>query len=464
MQSRLSRTNDTALVLAARAGDRGALDELVRTHLPLVYNLTRQALGGHPDVDDVVQEVMLRMVRQLPALRSAKSFRPWLTAITVHQIGTQLARGRVAAARTADLDELAGLPDAGAEPEGATLLRVELSVQRRQVMHAGRWLSADERTVLALWWLETVGELTRTDVAVALGVKIAHAGVRLQRMRDHLETARSIVAALDAVPGCGRLSAVVAGWDGVPSPFWRKRIERHLRSCSTCGPAREGLLPTERLLAGFALLPVPPTLAGEHVPVEAFTRASTLGRWGAALRAHPVGAALTAGALAAGLVVTMAGWSSLPPVARAVLAGSPSPTPAPLLKIGKVSLESANAKGQFVALSAGRGVLAPAGATLEVVPGLAGRGCFSLRTADGMHLRHASWRLVAGFDDGTALFHGDATFCPRAGLAAGSVALESANYPGWFLRHVDGELWVDQLDGSAGFRADSSFLVRPPRE
>ncbi|MEU8612896.1 sigma-70 family RNA polymerase sigma factor, partial [Actinoplanes sp. NPDC048791] len=271
MQTRLSRTNDTALVLAARAGDRGALDELVRTHLPLVYNLTRQALGGHPDVDDVVQEVMLRMVRQLPSLRSAKSFRPWLTAITVHQIGTQRARGKVAAARTADLDELAGLPDAGAEPEGATLLRVELSVQRRQVMHAGRWLSAEERTVLALWWLETVGELTRADVAVALGVKIAHAGVRLQRMRDHLETARSIVAALDAVPGCGRLSAVVAGWDGVPSPFWRKRIERHLRSCSTCGPAREGLLPTERLLAGFALLPVPPTLTSEHVPVEAFS-------------------------------------------------------------------------------------------------------------------------------------------------------------------------------------------------
>jgi hypothetical protein len=127
-----------------------------------------------------------------------------------------------------------------------------------------------------------------------------------------------------------------------------------------------------------------------------------------------------------------------------------------------VSLESANAKGQFVSLSADRGVLTPAGATLEVVPGLADRDCFSLRTADGQHLRHASWRLVASRDEGTALFRGDATFCPRAGLAAGSVSLESANYPGWFLRHVGDELWVDQLDGSAGFRADNSFLVRPP--
>ncbi|GAA3962373.1 sigma-70 family RNA polymerase sigma factor [Actinoplanes auranticolor] len=460
-----ARTEGTALVVAARAGDRGALDELVRTHLPLVYNLTRRALGGHPDVDDVVQEVMLRMVRQLPALRSPGSFRPWLTAIAVHQIGTHQTRGRVAAARTTDLDELAGLPDAGAEVEGATLLRVELSAQRRQVLRAGRWLSAEERTVLALWWLETVGELTRADVAAALDVKIAHAGVRVQRMRDHLETGRLITAALDAVPGCGRLSAVVAGWDGVPAPFWRKRIIRHIRSCPACPGAGEGMVPTERLLGGLALLPVPATLTGDHVPVEAFARSSLIGRCAAALRAHPVGAAVTAGALAAGLVVALAGWSTLPPAARAVLADSPPPaaSPGPVLRPGKVSLEAANAGGRYVSLSVDRGILTPAGTTLEIVPGLGDRECFSLRTSDGRHLRHSSWRLVASRDDGTALFRKDATFCARAGQTAGSVTLESANYPRWFVRHVGDELWVDQSDDSAGFRADSSFLVRAPR-
>ena len=33
----------------------------------------------------------------------------------------------------------------------------------------------------------------------------------------------------------------------------------------------------------------------------------------------------------------------------------------------------------------------------------------------------------------TPLFDGDATFCVRPGTTAGSVSLESANYPGWFL-------------------------------
>ena len=464
-----ARPTDPALVAAARSGDRSALDELVRLHLPLVYNLTRRALGGHPDVDDVVQDIMLRMVRQLPALRSTGSFRSWLTAIAVHQIGTHRTRGAVAAARTTDLDELAGRPDADAEVEGATLLRVELSVQRRQVMHAGRWLSADDRTVLALWWLETVGELTRAEVAAALGVSVAHAGVRLQRMRDHLETSRSIVAALDAVPGCSRLSAAVAGWDGVPDTFWRKRIGRHVRSCPTCARARDGLLPTERLLSGLALLPVPPALAVEQLPVDAFPGTSVIGRISEAMHTHPAGVALAAGALATGLLATTAGWSALPPVARAVIADSPPPArpPVPLLPTGQVSLESANAGGRFVALAGDRGVLAApdrGGATFEVVPGLADRACFSLRTPRGEHLRHSSWRLVAGRDEGTALFRRDATFCARPGLTAGSVALESANYPGWFVRHVGDELWVDQSDGSAGFRADSSYLVRPPLE
>jgi hypothetical protein len=42
------------------------------------------------------------------------------------------------------------------------------------------------------------------------------------------------------------------------------------------------------------------------------------------------------------------------------------------------------------------------------------------------------------------------------------MSLESFNYPGFFLRHVAEQLWVDQYDGSAGFRSDGSFVIRPP--
>jgi GH43 family beta-xylosidase len=55
----------------------------------------------------------------------------------------------------------------------------------------------------------------------------------------------------------------------------------------------------------------------------------------------------------------------------------------------------------------------------------------------------------------------DSQFRIGAGLAGGgSVSLESANYPGYFLRHRNYELWVERNDGSALFRGDASFQRR----
>ena len=76
----------TATVVAAQAGHQAALDELVAGYLPLVYNIVGRALAGHADVDDVVQETMLRVVNGLPGLRDPESFRSWLVAIAVRQV------------------------------------------------------------------------------------------------------------------------------------------------------------------------------------------------------------------------------------------------------------------------------------------------------------------------------------------------------------------------------------------
>lgn len=478
---------EEALVVAARAGDRAALNELFRRHLPMVYNLVRRALHGDPGVDDVVQDVLVRALRQIGDLRSAASFRPWLAAIAVRQIGSHLARENLAARRDAPLDEAVGRPDAGADVEGPALLRVELSGQRQQVGHALRWMGADERTAFSLWWLEMAGELTRTEVAAALGTSVAHAGVRMQRMREQLEASRQIVAALEALPGCDTLGEVAAEWDGTPSPYWRKRLGRHVQSCPVCARATRRLLPTDRLLAGLLLLPVPAAL-GAAVAVKALGGvaaagsgikvasglASWLSRAIQAAMAHPVAATVTAGVLAVGVTVPTTGWTtSAPPPPR--LNGtttSPPSASAARLTIGRVSLESAATPGRYVAVADDSGVLTTVGpasataarerATLRVVAGLADPSCFSFRRPDGRYLRHSSFRLRLSTDEGTVLFRQDATFCGQPGFRNGSLSLQSFNYRGFFLRHVGDQMWIDQYDGSAEFRADSSFFVRPP--
>jgi RNA polymerase sigma factor (sigma-70 family) len=467
----VDRSTDAALVVAARAGDRAALDALVRRYLPVVYNVVATAMPGRPDVDDVVQDVMLRALRQLSTLRTPASFRAWLVAIAVHQISTQTARSDLAARRTAGLDAVAGTPDVNADVEGPALLRTELATQRRQVARASRWLDADDRTLFSLWWLETAGELSRPEIAEALGVSVAHAGVRLQRMRDYLESSRATVAALEAVPGCVALDEVIAGWDGRPSQFWRKRIARHVRGCRTCLRASEGMLATDRLLATLVLLPVPAVLGATLLTkTGVIGKTALLGKaaskgWlvGKLATAHPVVSVIAVGSLAVGATVTTGGWSL--PAQSAPHAGRSPGATAASLHPGRLSLASANTAGRYVAVSRDLGVLAGADsrqATFDAVTGVADGRCFSFRSPDGRYLRHASWRIRLDREQGTVLFRRDATFCPRAGATTGSISLESSNYPGYFLRHVGDELWVDQSDGSAAFRLDSSFVVRPP--
>ncbi|MGW3249922.1 sigma-70 family RNA polymerase sigma factor [Streptomyces fungicidicus] len=242
-------------VEAAQRGDTRAQDELVGAYLPLVYNIVGRALNGHPDVDDVVQESMLRALAALGSLRDPDGFRPWLVAITMNQLRHHWRAHRTAPAGTA-LHDAYEVADPGADFVDLTIVRLGLEGQRREAAAATRWLDPDDQALLSLWWLEAAGELTRAEVAAALELSPQHTAVRVQRMKAQLETARLVVRALSARPRCVLLDDVVASWDAVPSALWRKRIARHARDCTVCSGFQSGLVPAEGLLVGLGLVPV----------------------------------------------------------------------------------------------------------------------------------------------------------------------------------------------------------------
>ena len=246
------------MVTAARGGDQDALAALVAEYLPLVYNIVGRAMNGHPDVDDVVQETMLRAIASIGELRDPRAFRSWLVAIAIRQVRDSYRD------RLARPPAMESVPDAAAVPDFAdrTVERLGLSGQRQQVAEATRWLDDDDRPVLALWWQEAAGELTRADLANGLGLTSPHAAVRVARMKDRLLTARMVVYALRRQPRCGSVAVLAAGWDGEPSPLWRKRLARHVRDCSLCRTGAADLIPAERLLGGLPLLGVPAALHG----------------------------------------------------------------------------------------------------------------------------------------------------------------------------------------------------------
>ncbi|MEV8097563.1 sigma-70 family RNA polymerase sigma factor [Kitasatospora sp. NPDC085879] len=243
------------LVVQARAGDQYATDELISGHLPLLYNIVGRALGGHSDTDDVVQETLLRAMDGLHGLREPAGFRSWLVAIAMNQIRRR-HHERMQHASGAGLGDAYDVADPGADFVDLTIVRLGLSGQRREVAEATRWLDEADRELLALWWLEAAGELTRAELAGAMELPPQHAAVRVQRMKGQLETARVVVRALAVADRCGPLSELTARWDGVPSALWRKRIARHARECAVCSRHWSGLFPAEGLLAGLAMVPV----------------------------------------------------------------------------------------------------------------------------------------------------------------------------------------------------------------
>jgi RNA polymerase sigma factor (sigma-70 family) len=297
------RTN-AAVVSAAQAGDERALDALVAQYLPLVYNLVGRALDGHSDVDDVVQETMLRALHGIDALRDPTRFRSWLVTIAMRQIND---RWRARQHGPAPLPQ--DLPDPGADFVDLTITRLGLSGERREVAEATAWLD---------------DELSRADLTAALHISPAHAAVRVQRMKNQLAASRGVVRALAHRPRCPELAEIVERWDGRPDALWRKRIARHTRNCETCGVRGTRLIPAEALLAGIGMVPPPTSVAVHSASTVAPAAAGWLVRIVKPLLVKPVAAVAFGAVAVTGAGVVYVVYPKPHPVTHVIL---PSPQP-----------------------------------------------------------------------------------------------------------------------------------------
>ena len=83
------------LVGRAAGSDQGAWDELVERYSPLVWSICgRYRLGRH-DIEDVAQNVWLRLVEQIGNLRSPAALPGWLATTTQRECLRVLRQDRV---------------------------------------------------------------------------------------------------------------------------------------------------------------------------------------------------------------------------------------------------------------------------------------------------------------------------------------------------------------------------------
>lgn len=174
---------DARLVEAARTGDVGAFESLVRRHLRVAYGAALAVTGDATDAEDVCQDAFFQASRRLDDLDPPGKFLPWLLTIVRNRAHDVRRRQRVRMAEPLD-DGLRA--DGAAVDPARSAERAEL---RHRLVEAMGNLSDVQREVLLLhdvegWKHREIAEL----IGVAEGTVRAHLFHARRAMRDLLGT------------------------------------------------------------------------------------------------------------------------------------------------------------------------------------------------------------------------------------------------------------------------------------
>jgi RNA polymerase sigma-70 factor (ECF subfamily) len=97
---------ESELIERARGGDAGAFNQVVTAYRKRILGTISRLIGRPEDVEDVAQEVFVRLYYSLDQLRTAEVFEPWLYRLTVNASYDYLRRAkRRGESRMADLSE-----------------------------------------------------------------------------------------------------------------------------------------------------------------------------------------------------------------------------------------------------------------------------------------------------------------------------------------------------------------------
>ncbi len=166
--------------LAAR-GDRAAMEQLVRRHQEAIARLLWRFVRTRSDLDDLVQETFLRMVRSLPAWQSRQPFAHWLLRIATNTgrdyFRRQSVRRRWLVEPQPEIDD----PPEAADPAADPAARAAANEVKRLLAH----LSPDDRAILTLHHLEGWG---LADIAKQFGWTQTATKLRAWRARRQLRT------------------------------------------------------------------------------------------------------------------------------------------------------------------------------------------------------------------------------------------------------------------------------------
>jgi RNA polymerase sigma factor (sigma-70 family) len=81
-----SPSTDDPLVSQAVGGSHKAVEKLIQRHQKWIYNIALRMVGEPYDAEDVTQEVLIKIIKNLPGFKQESSFRTWAYRIVVNHV------------------------------------------------------------------------------------------------------------------------------------------------------------------------------------------------------------------------------------------------------------------------------------------------------------------------------------------------------------------------------------------
>ena len=166
---------DRDVIVRAQAGDSSAHEAIVNQFAPMVFRLISRFFRTREDVEDLAQDVFLKVFARIDQVRPSENFPGWLARVTVNTCYDELRKTR---RRKAAMEiygpELVAEKSSVIHPESDAHGKTRLAVQ-----------SLDPKLRIPLI-LKEVEEMSVEEIARTMGLTQTNVKVRLFRARKKL--------------------------------------------------------------------------------------------------------------------------------------------------------------------------------------------------------------------------------------------------------------------------------------
>ncbi len=169
--------SDFELVSKALQGNQKAFRKIIEGHRSVVFAVVRAILGDRDDVEDVVQNVFIKIYRGLHGFRGRSKLSTW-----IYQIARNEALNAVAK-RKPDFEPLEGFELAGPEASGPEAQYREQQLRER-LGAALSFLDEAQRMAVELRYL---GELSYNEIADMMDIPVGTVKTHIHRGKIELK-------------------------------------------------------------------------------------------------------------------------------------------------------------------------------------------------------------------------------------------------------------------------------------